>query len=127
MIRLLIIAFAAQFFVSSCSSAQQEAKTTSESNTTTQQNKSSIDFENAVFVDVRTPGEFERGSFENAINIPLNELSSRVNELDKEDQIVVFCKSGARASNALQILKNKGFSNVINGVNTSNLRSLKNQ
>jgi rhodanese-related sulfurtransferase len=127
----LVLLVSLQFVViTSCSSAQNEAKHTSSA--TKEQNngsneaqaQSGIDFANAVFVDVRTPGEFQGGTFKNATNIPVNELSSRLNELDKADQIVVFCRSGARASSAKNILESNGFTNVVNGINTANLQSL---
>lgn len=125
---LIVLFLLLPFLFVSCSSAQEEQPVRkSEKKTVKKQKKTGIDFDNAVFVDVRTPREYAGGTFENAVNIPLNEIQGRMTELNKEDQIVVFCASGARASNALQLLKNKGFSNVINGVHTSNLRTLKNQ
>jgi len=114
----------------SCSSAQNEvkqettAKVEQQNSSNETQVKPGIDFTNAVFVDVRTPGEFQGGTFENATNIPVNELSSRLNELDKSDQIVVFCRTGGRSSNAKRILESNGFTNVVNGINTANLQSL---
>ena len=109
----------------SCSNAQEKQTQKNPSQKQEQAVSNTIDFENAVFVDVRTPGEFQEGSFEDAVNIPLNVLSDRLNELDKDEQIIVFCRSGARASRAMDLLKSNGYKNVINGINTSNLNSLK--
>lgn len=126
--KLIILLLILPFFIGSCSTAQEEQPVKKQERETAQQQKNSgIDFKEAVFIDVRTPGEYASGTFEQAKNIPLNELESRVNELNKNDQIVVFCKSGARASNAMQILKNNGFNNVVNGINTTNLNSLQNK
>lgn len=126
--KLLLGIVLLQLAITGCSSAQEKRSETKVGKTTEQvEEDGSINFEKAVFVDVRTPGEFKAGSFKDAINIPVNELGSRLNELDKSDQVVVFCKSGARASSAEQILKSNGFSNVVNGINTSHLQSLKNQ
>lgn len=127
--KLVTLLLVIPLLLSSCSSAQQSES--NESATAQKEVKSKkntgIDFENAVFVDVRTPGEFEGGTFKNALNIPLNELNGRLNELNKDDQIVLFCRSGGRASSAFSILENAGFTNVINGINTANLNKLEQQ
>lgn len=69
----------------------------------------------AFLVDVRTPAEFAEGSAKGAVNIPLQELPQRLNDLKGKEQIVVFCRSGNRSSQAEAILKQNGFTNVING------------
>jgi rhodanese-related sulfurtransferase len=108
-----------------CSTAQEEKITAPKTNTQVEKNDTKgIDFENAVFVDVRTPKEYETGTFNNAVNIPLNELESKMDKLSKSKQIVVFCRSGSRASRAMQILSENGFNNVVNGINTAQLKSL---
>jgi phage shock protein E len=68
----------------------------------------------AVVVDVRSPSEFRQEARPGSINIPLDELGSRINELDKQKMIILCCASGMRSGRALGILKNSGFSNVIN-------------
>jgi len=69
-----------------------------------------------VVVDVRTPEEFRSGAISGAINIPLDELQKRINELGSPNrEITLYCASGARSSYAQQFLKNKGFANVKNG------------
>ncbi len=98
--------------LSSCSTAQKQTDKT-------------IDFEQAQFIDVRTPGEFKNGTFENAENIPLSELKERLDEISEDQQTVVFCRSGSRSSRAIQLLKNAGYENIINGVNSRQLQSLK--
>lgn len=74
-----------------------------------------VDVKNAFLVDVRTPEEFAEGSVKGAINIPLNEIGLRLTEFKDKQQIVVFCRSGNRSSQAEAILKQNGFSNVVNG------------
>ncbi len=69
-----------------------------------------------LIVDVRTPAEFAGGAFPNAVNIQLDELPSRVNELgDKSREITLYCASGARSAYAQRILIQLGFNNVTNG------------
>ena len=68
----------------------------------------------AVFVDVRSAAEFASGYAPGSINIPLNELPSRLAELPKDRDVVVFCASGSRSGMAKMMLKVKGFHNVHN-------------
>lgn len=66
-------------------------------------------------VDVRTAGEFRGGSAEGALNIPLNELEKRLDELGAKDApIGVFCKSGQRSARAQDLLMSKGYTEVVN-------------
>lgn len=123
---VLIIVLIAQFIFTGCASEQRKGTNIS-NQVEEEKNTNQIDFKNAFFVDVRTPGEFESGSFAGAINIPLNQLKARISEIPRSSQVIVFCKSGARASQAQQILKEEGYKNVRNGVNTSQLKSLQKQ
>ena len=68
----------------------------------------------ALVVDVRSSGEFRQGARPGSINIPLNELNSRAQELDKQKTILLCCASGSRSGLAVGILKKNGFNNVIN-------------
>ena len=77
----------------------------------------------ALMVDVRTPEEFASGSVKGAINIPLNEVESRINEFKGKPGVVVFCRSGNRSGQAKEILENNGIKNVINGINTDNMNA----
>lgn len=64
----------------------------------------------ARLVDVRTPGEFAAGHIPGAINIPVQQLDTRMSELQPKDAaVVVYCRSGHRSGNAARILKNAGF------------------
>ncbi|WP_035165639.1 FAD-dependent oxidoreductase [Caloramator sp. ALD01] len=69
-----------------------------------------------LIVDVRTEEEFEYGAFPGAINIPLDELEYRIDELGNKDRkIILYCASGARSAYAVQILRAYGFTNLENG------------
>ncbi|MBM3291902.1 molybdopterin-synthase adenylyltransferase MoeB [Candidatus Bathyarchaeota archaeon] len=65
-------------------------------------------------IDVRNPPEWEICNLPNVHLIPEQELPSRLNELDKNDDIVVYCKSGVRSSRAVMMLKVAGFKRVRN-------------
>lgn len=72
--------------------------------------------QNHVFlVDVRTPEEFNSGSVDGAINIPLSVLEQELSQFKNKENIIVFCRSGARSGNAKLILEQNGFERVING------------
>jgi phage shock protein E len=71
--------------------------------------------EGATLVDVRGPGEFASGSVEGAINFPLDTLFQHLEELKGKENIVVFCRSGARSAQAKSFLEQQGHKNVING------------
>jgi rhodanese-related sulfurtransferase len=66
----------------------------------------------AILVDVRTIEEFAQGRIEGAKNIPVQNLEARMSELPKDKAIVVYCRSGARSSRAMRMLKEKGFTQV---------------
>jgi len=67
----------------------------------------------ARLVDVRTPGEFAAGHLAGALNIPVQELDGRMQELlPKDAAVVVYCRSGHRSGNAARMLKSAGFATV---------------
>ena len=75
-----------------------------------------IEIKEATIIDVRTPGEFMMGNVEGSINIPLDEVSSRVEEFKNiEGDIVLCCASGNRSGQATLFLEQNGLSNVYNG------------
>ena len=63
----------------------------------------------ATIIDVRNPGEFSRGCIENSVNIPLQQISERAEEIIKMENTVVFCcAAGVRSGKATSILKKQG-------------------
>ena len=71
--------------------------------------------EGAFLVDVRTPEEFAAGHVKGSVNIPLNMISAQLIKFKNKKNIIVFCLSGGRSSQAKSILEQHGFTNVING------------
>ncbi|MDP2996629.1 MAG: rhodanese-like domain-containing protein [Bryobacterales bacterium] len=63
----------------------------------------------ALLVDVRDPAEYARDHIDGAINIPLDQLRDRLNELPRDREIWVNCAAGQRSYYALRILKQRGF------------------
>jgi rhodanese-related sulfurtransferase len=65
-----------------------------------------------LVVDVRTPEEYAAGHIPTAINIPVTEIGEKPPAVDKAEQIVVYCRSGARSAKAKAILEGLGFTGV---------------
>ncbi|UHJ62132.1 FAD-dependent oxidoreductase [Vibrio furnissii] len=77
--------------------------------------------EEQVLLDVRNPGELESvGFIKNAINIPVDQLRHRMDELPKDKEIVIYCQVGLRGNVAYRQLVNNGFKarNLIGGYRT---------
>lgn len=68
----------------------------------------------ATIVDVRTPGEYISGHVDGSVNIPLNEVTSRLEEFEKMESVVLCCASGARSGQATDYLKQMGV-DAVNG------------
>ena len=67
-----------------------------------------------VLLDVRTPDEFSLGHLEGAINIEVDKIRERINEIPTNRKIVVYCGVGLRGYIASRILTQKGFNEVYN-------------
>jgi adenylyltransferase/sulfurtransferase len=67
-----------------------------------------------VLLDVREPHEYQIARIPGSILIPLGDLPKRLNELDKDADIVAQCKSGGRSQKAVDLLKQNGFQHVRN-------------
>ena len=68
----------------------------------------------APFVlDVRTPEEFAEGHVPGAKNIPVADVGERAAEVPKDRPVVVYCRSGARVKRANAILRERGYTNLI--------------
>lgn len=76
-----------------------------------------------LLVDVRTPTEFSEGHIPDAVNIPVDELRSRLGELPLDREIAVYCQVGQRGYLATGILRQNGFSasNIGGGYKTYTL------
>lgn len=69
-----------------------------------------------ILIDVRESAEYSFNHIPSAISIPLGELEERLNDLEKETEIYVICRTGNRSDLAAQKLTEKGFKKVINVV-----------
>ena len=79
---------------------------------------------NCTIVDVRSHEEFMGGHVANSINIPLQTIPARIEELKGLNApLVLCCASGMRSASAKSILKSNGFTSVHNGGGWFSLQS----
>src|SRR5690242_9249854 len=77
-----------------------------------------------IILDVRTRGEFSSGHVQGSINIPVGELSSKLDKIkNKEKPIITCCASGMRSASAKSILVSKGYKEVYNGGSWMNVKT----
>lgn len=69
----------------------------------------SLDRSKVQIIDTRTPAEFELGTINGAVNIPVDDIRKRLNEIDKNKPVVVFCAVGLRGYIAARILMANGY------------------
>lgn len=72
------------------------------------------------FIDVRTPMEFQSQKIKQFKNIPLQSIKAELDNLDRNKEVVLICRSGSRSMRAARILKKAGFTkltNVVGGMN----------
>ena len=69
-----------------------------------------------VWIDVRSPEEFNEGHLQGAVNVPHDQIASQIARIspDKTAPVNLYCRSGRRAEAALQELKKMGYTNVTN-------------
>jgi len=75
-----------------------------------------INREDAVVIDVREPAEYAKGHMLGAKNIPLDQLGSRLAELEKlkAKPLILACETGRRSGDAVSLLRAKGFDKAFN-------------
>ena len=85
-------------------------------NITAEEAKKIMDTEtDYVILDVRTQEEYDQGHIPGAIVIPDTEIKARAEEVlpDKDEMVLVYCRSGRRSKNAAQILAELGYTNIL--------------
>lgn len=72
--------------------------------------------EGAIIIDVRSPSEYADGHIRDAINLPLDSIGSRIEQVvkDRHQPILVYCLSGTRSGIAKRILRGRQYLNVHN-------------
>lgn len=75
-----------------------------------------------LILDTREPHEFEMSHVPGAVNTPPESFMSGslpevLSDAAKDDEIIVYCRSGMRSNTVGQILRANGFTNIVNGIN----------
>ena len=128
---LLSLTLTASLFIG-CGSNNTESKdantqTSSESSSKIQSEEVSRDIsideskklinqgEVTLILDVRDADEFAKGHLKNAIQIPVKELKENLNDIEKfkDELVLVYCRSGKKSAEAINILKENGFKNLV--------------
>jgi rhodanese-related sulfurtransferase len=76
--------------------------------------------ESVTLLDVREPHEWPISDLPASVKIPLGALPQRFAELSRDDELVVYCRSGGRSAQAVQFLRQMGYAkakNLVGGIN----------
>ena len=101
------------------SSSNSSSETSSESvskDISIEESKKLINEGNVTLIlDVRNEDEFAKGHLKNAIQIPVKELKENLSDIEKfkDELVLVYCRSGKRSAEAVDILKENGFKNLV--------------
>lgn len=87
---------------------------------------------NTIIVDTREAFEYEQSHVEGAINIPPQkfmqpDLPEELHSTNKDVEIILYCRSGMRSNTIGHILRQHGFTNIVNGVNEHHVAKLLSQ
>jgi phage shock protein E len=69
---------------------------------------------NVVILDVREQSEYDAGHIAGVKLIPLGQLPNRVDEVPKDQPVIVTCRTGNRSAQAVQFLRDQGYTNIHN-------------
>ena len=74
-----------------------------------------IEEDKGQIVDVRTPKEYKAGHIHGAVNMHIydKDFAARLDSLDKDKTVYVYCKAGGRSAEAVQGMKDKGFIHIV--------------
>ncbi len=82
-----------------------------------------------IIVDTREPFEYAQSHVEGAINIPPMEfmtgkIPSALADVPKDEEVILYCRSGQRSNTCSMILRQHGFTNLVNGTNEMRVKAL---
>lgn len=119
---VILIMILSAFIISGCATLGKEDNTKSTENSSVikinakeaKEAKEAIDKGDVIILDVRTKEEYDSGHIENSILIPVNDIEKEAENIlkDKEQKILVYCRSGNRSSQASKLLVKMGYTNV---------------
>ena len=112
----VLVALLAVGFLTACSDSKVSGESKMKGENLAKIQADNKEKEKYLVIDVRGADEYKAGHLKHAINIPLEEIESRLGELEgyQNKDIVVYCNTGNRSGKAEKLLKEKGFSKVTN-------------
>lgn len=115
--RKIFIIIMCMFILTGCKSEEKDMKDSNNSITykeITQEAAYQMMDDNVVIIDVRESDEYNSGHINNAINISVNNIVNKIkDQVPSKDQVILlYCRSGARAISAAKLLVSMGYSNV---------------
>ncbi|TGY44573.1 rhodanese-like domain-containing protein [Clostridium sartagoforme] len=107
--------------ISGCTTLNKEISTKGQevvtvSRITSEEAKEEMNNNDVIILDVRTEEEYNSGHIENSVLIPIDDLEYKAEEVltNKEQKILVYCRSGNRSKKAADLLVEMGYTNVYN-------------
>ncbi|TFG62255.1 MAG: rhodanese-like domain-containing protein [Spirochaetales bacterium] len=70
-------------------------------------------------LDVRTPEEYAEGHIPTALNTMLSDMPSNLPAMNKDDVVIVYCRSGSRSGQAAKMLRDMGYTNLFDFLGVS--------
>lgn len=114
--KIVIFIFISLIFISGCGKENENENISYKTITSEEVFNMMENNLDVLILDVRSKEEYEAGHIANSINIPVNEIGNKFKEEVTEDlnkTILVYCRSGARAKQASELLVDLGYKNVI--------------
>ena len=111
----LIFLFLAVMMLAGCGQAKENDREAAYMNITAEEAKQIMDSETGyIILDVRTQEEYDQGHIPGAIVISHEQIAEKAEEVltDKDQLILVYCRSGRRSKLAAQILAELGYTNI---------------
>ncbi len=111
---ILFIVIVITIILTGCTTMINDQKTTIYKKISPEEAKEIIESEDVIILDVRTQEEYNGGHIENAVLLPVNDISSKAEEVltDKDAKILVYCRSGNRSATASKQLIKMGYTDV---------------
>ncbi len=114
--RVIVCFLLVIFFLTGCADASSNSSSVSGSKSVNYVKAKELIINNgAIMVDVRTKEEYDDNHIEGAVSLPLDDINEEtVKKIvkNKDDAMIVYCKSGVRSAKALEELNNLGYNNV---------------
>ncbi len=113
---LLLVLIVTSFTFTACAQDQNTGKAQIAKDLNVQEFNKMVKEKPGIILDVRTRGEIAKGAIPGHVDIDFfdEEFEKKVEKLDKSQPVYIYCASGGRSGEAMEMMKNKGFTEVYN-------------